>query len=177
MQIYVDFISGRVFQFDIDSTPPTNYPYVAGQNIAAVTLGNTTVSTKLASVTIPAGALKIGDSVKVLFFATVNSSAGTKAVTINVNNTGSANAGALTMTTNTGGIMEVTFKITSLTNIRALTMTNNASYGLVTTTSPRNYTVLNINSNDFTIDIYGQKITSGTDTLILEHFAAIAQRT
>ena len=81
----------------------------------------------------------------------------------------------MTFTTHTGGIMEVTFKITSLTNIRALNMSNNASYGIISS-SPRSYTVSDISANSFTIDIYGQKITSGSDTLILEHAVAIIQK-
>ena len=176
MQIYIDFITGRVYQFDIDTTPSAQFTYVVAQNTSAVTLGNTTTKTKLATATIPAGTLSVGDSVKILFAASVNNNANSKVVDITINNTTTSTFGNLTMTAFTGGIMEVTIKVVSLTNIRALNMANNSSYTTTNATSPRNYTISNINSNAFTIDIYGQKVTSGADTLILEHFCAIVQR-
>ena len=176
MQIYIDFITGRVYQFDIDTTPSAQFTYVVGQNTSAVTLGNTTTNTKLATATIPAGTLKIGDSVKILFAVTTNSNANSKVVNITINNTTASVFGQLSMTAHTGGVMEVTIKVVSLTSLRAVNMSNNSSYSTTTSASPRNYTVSNINSNAFTIDIYGQKATSGTDTLILEHFCAIVQR-
>ena len=75
MQIYIDFITGRVYQFDIDTTPSAQFTYVVAQNTSAVTLGNTTTKTKLATATIPAGTLSVGDSVKILFAASVNNNA------------------------------------------------------------------------------------------------------
>lgn len=175
MQIYIDFISGRVFQFDIDTSIPSKYTYVAGQNAAAVTLGNTTTKTLMHSITIPKNTLVVGDSIKVLFSFTCNNNANNKIVTASIN--GSAiSFGQIAATASTGGIMECTLKISSLTQITALTMTTNTSYGLINVASPRIYTIPSIDTNDFTIDIYGQKQTAGTDTLILEQAIAIVQK-
>ena len=148
----------------------------SGQLSSAVTLGNTTSQTLLHTITIAAGTLAAGDSVKCLFFASCNNNSNSKVLSVTINNGTSSMSGQMTFTAHTGGIMEVTFKITSLTNIRALNMSNNASYGIITSSSPRNYTVSDISANSFTIDIYGQKITSGSDTLILEHAVAIIQK-
>ena len=147
-----------------------------GQLSSSVTLGNTTSQTLLHTITIAAGTLAAGDSVKCLFFASCNNNSNNKVLSVTINNGTSSMSGQMTFTTHTGGIMEVTFKITSLTNIRALNMSNNASYGIISSSSPRNYTVSDISANSFTIDIYGQKITSGSDTLILEHAVAIVQK-
>ena len=150
--------------------------YSIAQNSAAVTLGNTTSLTLLASVTIPAGTLAVGDSVKVLMMATCNNNANSKIMSCTINATTGTMFGQMTMTTHTGGIMEFSLKITSLTNIRTLNLTNNNSYTLTNLASPRNYTVSDVSANSFTIDIYGQKLTSGADTLILEHYAIIIQK-
>lgn len=175
MQIYIDFISGRVYQFDIDNTPASKYNYTTGQNASAVTLGNTTTKTLLHSITIPKGTLTTGDSVKVLFSFTCNNNANAKTISASIN--GSATSfGVISGTTHTGGIMECTIKVASLTQVNAINTSNNSSYGLTNLASPRTYTISNINSNDFTIDIYGQKVTAGTDTLILEHAIGIIQK-
>lgn len=175
MQVYIDFLTGRFFQFDIDTTPAKQYLYEIGQNAAAVTLGNTTAKTLLHSITIPKNTLVPGDSVKVLFSFTCNNNVNNKIVTASIN--GSAiSFGQIVGTASTGGIMECTLKISSLTQITALNMTTNTSYGLINTASPRIYNIPSIATNDFTIDIYGQKQTSGTDTLILEHAIGIIQK-
>ena len=150
--------------------------YSIAQNSAAVTLGNTTSLTLLASITIPAGTLAVGDSVKVLMMATCNNNANNKIMSCTINATTASTFGQMTMTTHTGGIMEFSLKVTSLTNIRTLNLTNNNSYTLTNLASPRNYTVSDVSANSFTIDIYGQKLTSGADTLILEHYAIIIQK-
>mgnify|MGYP003344760688 FL=1 len=150
--------------------------YSIAQNSAAVTLGNTTSLTLLASISIPAGTLAVGDSIKVLMMATCNNNANSKVMSCTINATTGTMFGQMTMTTHTGGIMEFSLKITSLTNIRTLNLTNNNSYTLTNLASPRNYTVSDVSANSFTIDIYGQKLTSGADTLILEHYAIIIQK-
>jgi hypothetical protein len=175
MNIFVDFITGRVFQFDIDTTPADKYTYTIGQNAAAVTLGNTTAKTLLHTITIPKGTLKIGDSVKVLFSFTCNNNANAKTISASINGSGTS-FGVISGTAHTGGIMECTIKVASLTQVNAINTSNNSSYGLTNLASPRVYAVSDITNNDFTIDIYGQKITAGTDTLILEHAIGIIQK-
>lgn len=147
-----------------------------GQLSSAVTLGNTTSQTLLHTITIPAGTLVAGDSVKVQMVFTCNNNANSKLGNITINTTTGTMCGAITMTTHTGGVMEVIFKVTSATNIRALNMNNSQSYNITNGAGPRNYTVSDIATNSFTIDVYGLKSTSGSDTLILEHAVAIIQK-
>jgi hypothetical protein len=143
---------------------PIGNPVLA-QNASAISVGAVTTNQTLATITIPAGRLSVGDSIEVTYIWSANNNANSKSPNLYINGTvGPVQNDSLANNQYLQKI--VIFKVVSSVLLRCVSLAN-SSY-TSTSGNPSNCTV-NI-ANAITIDFKGQKAVAG-DTLTLEHYA------